>query len=113
MPHLPQRPAASVAFKPGRGQARPKGPVLMSEPTLPDGYYAIPDPDDAATMTYWRAKDGGLHPHPAKAWYGPPRPLRKDAPGPKGCPEFQDWMRTYFDQWMAWVRRVRDELGMD
>ena len=80
---------------------------------LPDGYYAVPDPDDTTAMTYWRAKGGGLHPHPAKTWYGPARPLRQDAPSPKGGPEFQEWMRDYFDRWTAWARRVRDSLAID
>jgi hypothetical protein len=83
----------------------------MPAPPLTDGYYAVLDPDDDSTMTCWRVKDGGIHPHPAKAWYGPERPLRKDAPGPKGSPEFQDWMREYFDLWTGWARRVRNAIA--
>ncbi|MCY0957670.1 DUF6011 domain-containing protein [Streptomyces sp. H27-H5] len=51
---------------------------------IPEGYYAIPDPDDSTTMTYWRRaitpKTNGLKAWPAKAWFGPAIPLRADAP---------------------------------
>jgi hypothetical protein len=51
---------------------------------IPEGYYAIPDPDDATTMTYWRRaitpKVSDLKPWPAKAWNGPPVPRRADVP---------------------------------
>ncbi|MFJ2206011.1 DUF6011 domain-containing protein [Streptomyces microflavus] len=51
---------------------------------IPEGYYAIPDPDDATTMTYWRRaitpKVSDLKPWPAKAWNGPPIPRRADVP---------------------------------
>ncbi|PRY56470.1 DUF6011 domain-containing protein [Glycomyces artemisiae] len=80
---------------------------------LADGYYAVPDPDNAATMTCWRVKDDGMHPHPAKAWYGPDRPLRKDAPGKPGTDEYIAWMRDYFDTWTAWARRVKDAIAAD
>ncbi|MEU6929017.1 DUF6011 domain-containing protein [Streptomyces sp. NPDC046374] len=49
-----------------------------------DGYYAIPDPDDPGTMTYWRRirtdRKNALTGWPAKAWYGPPVPRRSDVP---------------------------------
>lgn len=78
--------------------------------SLPDGFYAVPDPDDPDTMTRWRVDGGGMHPHPAKTWYGPARPLRRDTPGPKGSPEYVAWMRSYFDEWTSWARRVRDAI---
>lgn len=34
-------------------------------PPLPDGYFAVPDPDDPFTTTCWRVKDdsgGAMHP---------------------------------------------------
>ncbi|WP_026931193.1 DUF6011 domain-containing protein [Glycomyces tenuis] len=78
--------------------------------TLPDGYYAVPDPDDPDTMTRWRVDSGGMHPHPAKTWYGPARPLRKDAPGKPGTDEYIAWMRDYFDEWGSWARRVKEAI---
>lgn len=80
---------------------------------LRDGYYAVLDPDDEGTMTCWRVKDGGLHPHPAKAWYGPARPLRKDAPGKPGTDEYIAWMRDYFDRWTSWALRVKEAIEAD
>ncbi|WP_284576678.1 DUF6011 domain-containing protein [Streptomyces sp. 2P-4] len=51
---------------------------------IPEGYYAIPDPDDPATMTYWRRaispKASVLKAWPAKAWNGPAVPRRADVP---------------------------------
>jgi hypothetical protein len=74
--------------------------------TLPDGYYAVPDPDNAATMTYWRVKDGARYRWPAKARYGPVPPPRKDAPGVKGSPEWIAWAKEYGDRRWAWNVRV-------
>lgn len=52
--------------------------------TIPDGYYAVLDPDNPTTVSYWRrttsGRNTGLKPWPAKAWYGPAVPLRKDVP---------------------------------
>lgn len=51
---------------------------------IPEGYYAVPDPDDPATMTYWRRaitpKASSLKAWPAKAWFGPAVPRRADVP---------------------------------
>ncbi|WP_434593429.1 DUF6011 domain-containing protein [Streptomyces sp. A5-4] len=52
--------------------------------TIAEGYYAIPDPDDAGTMTYWRRvrteRKNSLKAWPAKAWFGPEIPRRSDVP---------------------------------
>ena len=74
--------------------------------TLPDGFYAVPDPDDESVMTRWRVKGGKWSPHPAKTWYGPARPLRKDAPDAPGTDAYIAWMRAHFDQYDAWRRRT-------
>ncbi|MET9321926.1 DUF6011 domain-containing protein [Streptomyces sp. NPDC003038] len=51
---------------------------------IADGYYAIPDPDDADVMTYWRrtrtARTNALKPWPTRAWYGPKVPRRSEVP---------------------------------
>src|SRR5215213_9571612 len=44
---------------------------------LPEGYYAVADPENEGEMSYWRRKDKGKHktpsfdPWPLKARYGP------------------------------------------
>jgi hypothetical protein len=85
----------------------------MTEPTtpLPDGYYAVLDPDRPATMTYWRARDGVLRPWPAKAHYGPPRLLKRDAPTDQTAKA--TWMRTWIDGYRAWHQRVGDAIRCD
>jgi hypothetical protein len=51
---------------------------------IADGYYAILDPADTGAMAYWRRvrtpTTSALKPWPAKAWYGPQVPRRKDVP---------------------------------
>lgn len=51
---------------------------------IAEGYYAVRDPDDPEQMTYWRRvrtkKTDALKAWPAKAWWGPPVPRRKDVP---------------------------------
>src|SRR5699024_4763917 len=73
---------------------------------LPAGFYAVPDPDDESVMARWRVKGGKWSPHPAKTWYGPARPLRKDAPDAPGTDAYIAWMRAHFDQYDAWRRRT-------
>lgn len=80
---------------------------------LPDGYYAVPDPDDDTTMTYWRVRAGVRTRWPAKAWYGPGRPLRADAPGPKGSPAYVAWMHGHFERMRDWNSRVGALLAQD
>lgn len=45
---------------------------------LPDGAYALPDPDQPWTMTYWTVTSGALAPWPVGAQYGPIRPPYSD-----------------------------------
>lgn len=78
---------------------------------LPDGYYAITDPDNAETMTYWRASKGRLAIWPAKAWYGPARLLKRDAPADRD--EMRAWYTAWSDTWAAWATRVRTALDAD
>ncbi|GAB3224241.1 hypothetical protein GCM10027447_12660 [Glycomyces halotolerans] len=49
--------------------------------TLPDGYYAVLDPDGpdepgGDAWTFWRARYGGIRPYPKHARYGPLPPRR-------------------------------------
>ncbi len=70
---------------------------------IPDGYYAIPDPNDPTLITYWRRKNNTLKAWPAKAWYGPPVPRRSELPdaGPAREAFVQKWWasrRAYLDR---------------
>lgn len=78
---------------------------------LPDGYYAITDPDNAATMTYWRAANGLIAMWPAKAWYGPARLLKRDAPTDRD--EYRAWATAWSDRSQAWLLSVRDAIEAD
>lgn len=77
----------------------------------PDGYYALPDPDNAATMTYWRTHNGRLQRWPAKAWYGPARLLKRDAPTDRDAKIA--WMRAWNEQYLAWLQRVTAAITAD
>lgn len=72
---------------------------------LADGYYALLDPDSPGTMTYWRAVNGLIGMWPAKAWYGPSKLLKRDAPADRD--ERLAWGRAWFDHHQAWLRAVR------
>ena len=49
---------------------------MMGWHHLPDGHYAVLDPDDPTVMTYWRKRRSRFAPWPPKARYGPPTPPR-------------------------------------
>ncbi|MFD3844772.1 DUF6011 domain-containing protein [Streptomyces microflavus] len=77
---------------------------------IPEGYYAVLDPADPTTVTYWRrvitARTDYLRPWPAKAWYGPPVPRRSDVPTERSARELfvATWSKTrraYLDQVVA------------
>ncbi|WP_228994743.1 DUF6011 domain-containing protein [Streptomyces sp. DH8] len=77
---------------------------------LAKGYYAVLDPQDPATMTYWRRvitpKVDGLKPWPAKAWWGPPVPRRADVPADRAARDrfiaaWSESRRTYLTDVVA------------
>lgn len=79
---------------------------------IPDGYYAVPDPDQPDTMTYWRSRyaDHAFTAWPAKATYGP-LAYRKDRP--KDHAAAVDWMRAHNERRRAWHERVLAAIGDD
>ena len=83
----------------------------MTTPTLIDGYYALPDPDNPAKMTYWRVLCGNPTRWPRQSWYGPARPLKRDAP--KDLDAKIAWMRAWADDHRAWLERVAAALATD
>ncbi|MEV3995782.1 DUF6011 domain-containing protein [Streptomyces halstedii] len=79
--------------------------------TLPDGHYALLDPQDSEVMTYWRVRSGRLMAWPAKAWHGPVRPLRSAAP--KDRDERIAWMRKWHATYRAWLEQLHAALQRD
>lgn len=76
-------------------------------------YYAVPDPNDASVMTYWRRdKRGQLQPWPERARYGP-HLTRADLPlelhGRHRDEWAASWMREVRAPWMSEVQRVIDD----
>ncbi|RPK76378.1 hypothetical protein EES45_23080 [Streptomyces sp. ADI97-07] len=78
---------------------------------LRNGYYATLDPADPATMTYWRVRNSAATPWPAKAWYGPARPLRRDAPADADARIA--WLRLWQTGYREWLHTVLDTLDQD
>ncbi|GGX02105.1 DUF6011 domain-containing protein [Streptomyces chryseus] len=79
--------------------------------TLPHGYYAVLDPANPDTMTYWRVRGETVTAWPAKAWYGPARPLKRDAPA--DADERIAWLREWQAGYREWLRTVRAALDRD
>lgn len=79
---------------------------------LPDGYYAVLDPADPATMTYWRVRNGNVTPWPARAKYGPVF-LRKDGPSRGDDDAYRAHVRRVVDELNAWHNAVFAALAVD
>ncbi|MFG3426173.1 DUF6011 domain-containing protein [Streptomyces californicus] len=79
--------------------------------SLPDGYYALLDPQDPDVMTYWRVRSGRMTAWPAKAWHGPARPLARDAP--KDREQRIAWMREWHSTYQAWMEDLHRALLAD
>lgn len=86
-------------------------PLTDAEAALPDGYYAVPDPDDATIMTLWHVKNGTPKARPPKGTRYGPQALRKDIPGRPGDDEYIAWMRAHLDTVSAWLKRMRAALA--
>jgi hypothetical protein len=87
---------------------------MSPEPTeLPDGYYAVPDPDAPALMTLWHVKDGKAKARPPKDMRYGPQARRADIPGRPGDDEYIAWMRKYFDTVNDWHGRVRAAIAVN
>lgn len=82
--------------------------------SLPDGYYALHDPDDPTTMTYWRqhtdAHGPALVSWPRGALYGPTY-LRRDVP--KDREERIEFGRQFQARLSAWMGKARSALTAD
>lgn len=88
-------------------------PRRLSE--IPDGYYAVADPDHPGTITYWRMhrhpKRGRvLDPWPAKARYGPTA-WRKDTPREPAAK--QRYLEAYWARRGAWNWKIRKAIMRD
>lgn len=82
---------------------------------IPDGYYAVADPDHPGTITYWRMhqhpKRGRvLDPWPAKKVYGP-TVRRSDVP--KRMPERGAFLDAYWSRLGSWRWKVRKAIMRD
>lgn len=82
--------------------------------TVPDGYYAVLDPDDPTTMTYWRQNTDRhgpvLVPWPPRARYGPAY-LRRDVP--KDPAERIEFGRRFQARLSAGMGKARAALTAD
>ncbi|GAA2948755.1 hypothetical protein ACFPN0_14910 [Kitasatospora cinereorecta] len=83
--------------------------------SIEEGYYAVLDPADQATVTYWRrtrtARTNSLRPWPAGARYGPPVPLRSQLPAdPHDRVEYVSaWSKTR----RAYLEKVVAAIAVD
>jgi transposase-like protein len=80
--------------------------------TAPAGGYAVPDPDDAMTMTTWLVDErGAIHRYPANQRWEPVQP-EFDQIADRGdrTAARQMWYR---DVYHAWRRQVIDEISRD
>lgn len=88
----------------------------MIATTLPDGYYAVPDPDDPSTITCWRVKDDSgrtLTPSPPGAHFGPTL-YKRDVPKGLVGRDRAIWANRWFAEVRApWDLRVRAAIAAD
>lgn len=78
---------------------------------LPNGYYAAIDPADPTTVTYWRSRSGIVSVWPKRAWYGPARPLKRDAPA--DADERIVWLREWQAGYLSWLQDVHAVIDQD
>lgn len=88
----------------------------MTIQPLPDGYYAVPDPDDPSTTTCWRVKNdagGALTPSPTGAHFGPTL-YKRDVPKGLIGRDRAIWANRWFAEVRApWDLRVRAAIAAD
>jgi hypothetical protein len=87
------------------------GPATQ-RPEIPDGYYAVPDPNDPAVLTAWRAVNGHLKPAPVGAKWGPVL-YKRDVAGMSPL-DRQRYVSAWFNdvRW-PWDRAVRAAIVAD
>lgn len=90
--------------------------MITKEPAvteIPDGYYAVPDPDKPDQLTLWRAADGRIEPSPNAAIYGPVL-LKRDVPAGLPKPERARWIANWFETVQRpWRQAVRVAIAAD
>lgn len=86
----------------------------MTQPgSIPDGYYATPNPTNPHTMTYWRARPGRLDPWPARARYAPTL-LKRDVPPALRGRDRYEWVNAWYAEHVhPWLDTVAAAITAD
>lgn len=80
---------------------------------IPDGYYALLNPNNPTAMTYWRARSGTLTAWPARARYAPTL-LKRDVPeGLRGRERYEWANRWYAEHARPWHTALQAALAAD
>lgn len=77
-------------------------------PRLPDGAYAVPDPQDPAVTTLWRVAHGELHPWPPRRRWAPRPPTQDPALTPEERRARRE--RWYAEVYWPWKLAVAEEI---
>lgn len=72
------------------------GPTTNQPADIPDGYYAVPDPDNPERLTLWHVDGDHLVASPTSAHYGPVL-HRKDVPAGLSKPDKSRWVANWFE----------------
>jgi Family of unknown function (DUF6011) len=101
-----------VGVKAADVSAGAQGGEAMTKPVEIE-YFAVPDPDDAERMTYWRLGPRGLASWPPNARYGPTL-LRRDVPRDLRGDAKREWVHTWFQSTrFMWTARVFEAINVD
>lgn len=85
----------------------------LSRPGIPDGYYAVPDPDNADVLTLWRVVNDNVKASPPKAKWGPAL-FTRDVPKGLSKPDRDEWVRDWFRcVRYPWDEAIRAAIAAD